>query len=427
MNLHYNPAVIILLPMQSRPVRFSFQALLVFLLAIAGSQSIAQPGEASRDSLYTYAYFKHRLHLCEQRFTIPRFEHRRMRAVASVADSLAGRWSADVGGPDAYLPYWAAHPELNEAAARAKFGLEQPPQAACLTDTSGYAASRRRFVARKLGIYHKQRSRDTLAVLALLDTIGREFGYTDAVMQAKRLAIAVQDTGAYRRTLRLSGYPSFAEARRNELRWPVATTAEQRAFVGACLETTDSNTVPGVNPEPQALRHLMTRFADFQNLCSESILVGRTSPLFLQPHKRKRRRIYCFIAEETYTVMPGQICRYLSTPVRFSRTTLSELDYLSLHLMQLNSYGQIYPDSLFENYLSFIRQLAFAGKEDMEAYAALRDEYLTKIKGRPSEYGYNMRGLGPEDKPGYVPSTAVRDRRESEGLVPLEVVAAETK
>src|SRR6187431_2968780 len=98
--------------MTLKPLRAGLRFLLICLLAAIPLSSFAQPRDGYLDSLYTYSYLKHRLHLCKQKFDIPGPELRGLQAAASVADSLAKRWSTESGGRDAYLPFWAAHPEL---------------------------------------------------------------------------------------------------------------------------------------------------------------------------------------------------------------------------------------------------------------------------------------------------------------------------
>ena len=410
--------------MNSTTTRTGLRCLLICLLAAVCPRSVAQPRDGYLDSLYTYSYLKHRLHSCMQRFTIPAPELRRFQAAASVADSLAKRWPPAFGGPDAYLPYWAAHPELDEDGARAKFDQPRPAPGNCVADSSGYGAARKRLTALQLSAYKKEHSGDTLAALALLDTIGREFSFTNALIHAKHLAIASRDTAAYLRTLTQSQYPNFTEARRKESNWPVATTTAQKAFVKACLLLVDSNSIPLPKQEPRELRRCLVSFADLQSICSDCIFARSALPPFMRSNKQTLRRIYCYLVEESYTAVPAVVCRYLNTPDSLSGMSLRHLSYLSLHLIQLNAFGQIYPDSLFENYFRFLQQLAYARVVDMEDYVGLRDEYLLIVKDKPSEFGYTTRRMGYELSYGIAPSAAVEAKREVAQLLPLEIASA---
>lgn len=408
------------------PIRIRKSVLLICFFVVP-LRSFAQPGDSYMDSLYTYSYLKYRLQACRQQFSIPGPELRRLQAAASIADSLAKRWPGELTGSDAYLPFWVAHPELDEAGARAKFGLTQNVPGNCITDSNGYMAARKRLTALQLSAYKKEQSRDTAATLTILETIGREFPFTSSLFHAKRLAIASRDTAAYLRILKYDSYPNISEARLHELSWPVANSPAKKEFVAAALRLVDSDAMQLPPQEARDVRRFLNRFADLQNIYSECIFAHSAMPPFLRSHKRELRRIYCYLMEESYTVTPGVLCRYINTPDSISRQSLNLLGYLNLHLIQLNAFGQIYPDSLFENYFSFLRQLAYAGIYDMEDCVSIRDEYLTVVKGQPSEFGITTRRKGYELDYEISPSAAVQARREAENLLPLEVASVPEK
>jgi hypothetical protein len=406
------------------PFRAHLNCFLFLFIAAVPFSSIAQTNDSYLDSLYTYSYLKHRLHLCKQKFDIPGPDLRALQAAASIADSLAKRWTAEPNGPDAFLPYWAAHPELDEDGARAKFGQPRPAPGNCTVDSNGYSAARKRLTELQLSVYKKEQSGDTLAAIALLDSINRQFPFTGSIIRAKRLAISSRDTAAYLRILAQGQYSNMAEARLHEMSWSVATTPAKKAFVAAALRQMDSNAMLSPRKFPRDIERCLVSYSDLQSICSDCIFKRSKTPPFLRAHKDRLRQIYCFMIEESYTATPVVLCRYLNTPDSISLKSLFLLSYLNLHLIQLNAFGQIYPDSFFENYFNFLRQLAYAGAYDMEDCDSLRDEYLTAVKRMPTEFGYVARPKGYDLEYDTEPSDEVRARREAKQLLPLEVADA---
>lgn len=397
--------------------------MICLLLVAAGNKSDAQLQDSYLDSLHTYAYLNHRLQACMQRFTIPGPARRRLEAAASLADILAKRWPSEYRGPDAFLPFWAAHPELDEHAAREHFGQKPPADKRCVADSAGYGSARMRLTALQRAAFQKEQGGDTLAALVFLDTIEREFPFAGTVFHAKQLAIASHDTEAYLRSLYKSRYSNFSQARAKEVRWPVATTAAQKAFVGASLQKADSTLMLSPRPEPKSLRRCLLSFADLHNISSDCIMAHSAVPPFAKTHKRRLRQIYCFLVEESYSKAPAVVCHYLSTPDSLAGASMRHINYLNLHLIQLNAFGQIYPDSLFENYFSFLQQLAYARVFDMEDLVSLRDEYLTAIRKKPSQFGYTAKRKGYDISYGIAPSATAKANREAMHLLPIEVAS----
>jgi len=380
------------------------------------------------DSLYTYAYIRHRILKSFERFSIPARVRQKLSATAAVAEGLAARAKDHELGDYQYLIDWVGHPEWDEdeAMRRGQAGAARGDEqvGCCLSDSTGYAAFQQQITDWRIKAYAHEQKGELQQVMRYRDSVVRNTTFlSNDLILAKRLAVKVKDTGWYLRFFIAEQYRSFSDQAKADLVWPLATTAEARTFVKASLARVDMTQKPP-RQEPVALRLLVNRFETLHDLASKSILAAYRGAGVLLHNKNKLRGLYCFLVTESYTTVPLAFCQYASGDERIPPAIGWSLGYFSLHLIQLNSFGRHYPPELFESYFTFLRCLAYNRNYDMESYADYYDSYLTAVMHRETMFGsvFRAKGFGSQT---YKESPEAVANRRLYHLLPISIIRGE--
>ena len=364
----------------------------------APAASIARAEFEYLDSLYSFAYLRHRIHKSLERFEVPPAVTKNFARINAVAEELAARSGAHQLGSYQYLVKWVANPQQQEEELSGHPRLAADSltssTACCPPDTTGFAAFQQRITDWRVKIFESEQSGDPLSVLRYSDSVIQQTSFrSNDLILAKKLAIKLTDTASYLRLFMTEQYVPYSEQAARDLRWPVSNTIQDKGFVLAALSGLDLEQPPQ-KAVPIALQLLINRFELLHDQSSKNIMQAYNGPALLFQNKDGLRKLYTFMVEESYTKVPAIICAHSSRGEVIPPGITSPLGYFALHLIQLNSFGIHYPISLFENYLSFLKCLAYSRNYDMEAYADYYDDYLSSVRHKDPMFGTVSRAKG---------------------------------
>ncbi len=404
----------------------------IILLSSVTHQHLYAQGELSEeqirqlDSLYSFAYIKHRIYQSLKEFDIPKEQRRKLLVTSNIADTIVARLGNISIGRYSYLVNWVKHPEWTEAEAMGSGGGGPTSSSDCIADTTGYVTFQQQITNwRILSRRHEQMGEYSKAISYRDSIINTVAFLTNDLFRAKKMAVMSRDSAWFLKLHKYDRFRSFKEKAHSGSKWPLANTPDEKSFVRNSLRGLDTSTL-GMRREPLAFRLAISRFAVLHTEASNAIFPSKSAiGAMLQPKKETLRKIYSFLIEETYTSLPAVFCKYVSFRDSLSPIAISTLNYFSLHLSQLNGFGQIYPDSLFDNYFSFLENLVYNRIYDIEAYAYYYDMYITAVKHKHSLYGIVSRKKGLDFEEEIEDLPEIRARRQAHVMLPLDQATKE--